>query len=132
MTDLDVTGTARLLGVSERTIRRWLRAGRLAGYRVGGRIRISEQAAREAARPYGSSATGEGARRRADVDPIVAWLTSPERLRERRERAARLMDEIRASSKPPGGPDDTAEAYIRQVRAEQDEKADRILGLGRH
>lgn len=128
MTDYDVGGAARLLGVSERTIRRWLREGRLAGYKVGGRIRISERAAREAARPYGSALpapTGQ----EAAPDPIVAWLTSPERLRERRERAARIMDEIRVSSKPPSGPDDTVEAYIREMRAEQDAKADRILGL---
>ncbi len=132
MTDMDIAETARLLGVSERTVRRWLRQGRLAGYRLGGRIRISEQAAREAARPYGTTAVGEEVRRPTDTGPILAWLTSPERLRERRERAALLMDEIRASSKPPGGPNDTAQAYLRQMRAEQDEKADRILGLGRH
>ncbi len=128
MTELDVTETARLLGVTERTIRRWLRDGRLAGYKVGGRIRISERAAREAARPYGSAALPAPTGQEAAPDPVVAWLTSPERLRERRERAARIMDEIRATSKPPSDPDDTVEAYIREMRAEQDAKADRILG----
>lgn len=139
MTDMDIAETARLLGVSERTIRRWLRQGRLAGYRLGGRIRISEQAAREAARPYGTiGSAGPGPDLPAGasgpepgLDTIVAWLNSPDRLRERRERAARMMDEIRARSKPPTGPNDTAQAYLRQMRAEQDEKADRILGLGR-
>lgn len=37
---------ARLLGVSVSTVRRWLREGRLRGYRIGGRCRISEAVAR--------------------------------------------------------------------------------------
>jgi excisionase family DNA binding protein len=130
---MDVSDVARLLRVSERTVRRWLRDGRLAGYKVGGRVRIPERAVREAATGYGTDAASadEAAGRPAGrpADPVVAWLTSPERLRERRERAARVMDGIRATTKPPGGPDDTVEAYIREMRAEQDAKADRILGL---
>lgn len=140
MTDLDVGATARLLGVSERTIRRWLKEGRLAGLKVGGRIRINERAAREAARPYGELPQGApgpdlragGIAPEPDVDPIVAWLNSPERPRERRERAARIMDEIRARSKPSTGPDDTVEAYLREMRAEQDAKADRLIDSDRH
>ena len=125
MTDHDVHETARLLGVSERTVRRWLRDGRLTGYRVGNRVRIPDRALREAARPYGT-AMDEGLQTLPDgEDPLIAWLTGPERLRERRRRAARLMDEIRARTKPPSGPDDTVEAYIRQDRAERDARWDR-------
>ena len=54
MTDHDIAETARLLGVSERTVRRWLKDGRLRGYRVGRRVRIPDRAVREAAQPYGS------------------------------------------------------------------------------
>src|SRR3989337_1336189 len=74
MTDLDVAEAARALGVTERTIRRWLKDGRLAGFKVGGRIRIPERAVREVASPYGS-AEGEGPAvdvgRDPDVDAVV-------------------------------------------------------------
>lgn len=125
MTDHDIGETARLLGVSERTIRRWLREGRLTGYRVGGRVRVPARALREAARPYSTDMT-EGRRAPSqDADPLIAWLFGAERLRERRARAAALMDEIRTRTKPPSGPDDTTEAYLRQDRAERDAKWDR-------
>jgi excisionase family DNA binding protein len=125
MTEHDVAETARLLGVSERTVRRWLRDGRLTGYRVGGRVRIPDRAVREAARPYGTAADGALKAPPTDADPLIAWLTGPGRLRERRRRAAAIMDEIRARTKPPSGPDDTVEAYIRQDRAERDARWDR-------
>ena len=125
MTEHDVVEAARLLGVSERTVRRWLREGRLTGYRVGGRVRIPDRAVREAARPYGTAMDEGPQAPPKDEDPLIAWLTGPERLRERRRRAARLMDEIRARTQPPSGPDDTVEAYIRQDRAERDAKWDR-------
>lgn len=125
MTDLDVTATAEILGVSERTVRRWLRDGRLEGYKVGGRIRIPERAVREAAAPYDGEAPPAASR----FDALIAFIEDPvrkaEARRRRYERAARLMDEIRARSKPPSGPDDTAEAYIREARGEIDAKWDR-------
>jgi excisionase family DNA binding protein len=128
MTELDVSAAAETLGVSERTVRRWLRDGRLEGYKVGGRIRIPERAVREAATPYGNEAPRE-----ARFDALVAFIEDPVRKaavrRRRYERAARLMDEIRARSKPPSGPDDTAEAYVRQGRDEMDAKWDRLLGV---
>lgn len=129
MTDYDVAETARLLGVSERTIRRWLKEGRLAGYKVGGRVRIPERAALEAVAPYGEPAED------APVDPVVAWLTDPARaaeaLRRRRLAAARRMDEIRATSRPPRDETETAEALVRAVRDEQDERIDRVHGWDR-
>lgn len=131
MTDHDVAGAARVLGVTERTIRRWLREGRLAAYKVGGRVRIPESAVREAAAPYGSGA----ARGSAQNDPLLTYLSDPARREEVRRRriewAVRTMDEIRARSKPPTGPDDTAEALVRQVRDERDARADRIHGFDR-
>ena len=56
MPDLTVAQAAEAAGVSERTMRRWIRDGRLAGcYKVGGRVRIPERAIRDAAEPYGES-----------------------------------------------------------------------------
>ena len=134
MTDYDVGETARLLGVTERTIRRWLKEGRLAGYKVGGRVRIPERAAREAVTPYGEP-VGEGPAPDANLDPVVTWLTDPARaaeaLRRRRLAAARRMDEIRAHSGPPAGPDDTVEAYVRELRDEREERIDRVHGWDR-
>ncbi len=134
MTDLDVAEAARALGVTERTIRRWLKDGRLAGFKVGGRVRIPERAVREAASPYGSAegdgpAVGVG--RDPDVEALVGWLSGPDRIRERRARAARLMDEIRASSGPPFGAADTSEALVRAAREDWDERVDRIVGPDR-
>lgn len=37
---------ARVLGVHVTTVRRWIREGRLPGFRIGGRARASEAAAR--------------------------------------------------------------------------------------
>lgn len=139
MTDYDVGETSRLLGVSERTVRRWLREGRIAGYKVGGRIRIPERAAREAVAPYGEPAgdapvVGAPGSDTAP-DPVVAWLTDPARaaeaLRRRRLAAARRMDEIRAMSRPPRDETETAEALVRAVRDEQDERIDRVHGWNR-
>jgi excisionase family DNA binding protein len=134
MTDLDVAEAARALGVTERTIRRWLKDGRLAGLKVGGRIRIPERAVLEVALPYGS-AEGEGPAvgvgRDPDVDAVVRWLSGPDRLRERRARAARLMDEIRASSRPPSDATDMSEALVRAAREDWDERVDRIVGPDR-
>lgn len=126
MTDLTVAEAARAAGVSERTMRRWIRDGRLAGcYKVGGRVRIPERAIREAAEPYVGSAQAE------TEDTSV--LDSPARARAFQLRQAKIafeeIDRIRARGRPSSGPDDTAEAYIRQGRDEQDEKWDRLLGL---
>jgi excisionase family DNA binding protein len=133
MPDLDVADTARLLGVSQRTVRRWLRDGRLAGYRVGRRIRIPEQSVREAVAPYGSA--GSPADVSGTTDRLLSHLFDRQRLRElrwtRRGAAARLMDEIAARGKPASGPDDTAEALIRAVRDEREQKWDGVRGSDR-
>ena len=110
-------------------MRRWIRDGRLTGcYKVGGRVRIPERAIREVAEPYGEQ---EG---RSPVIDDISVLNSPARRRFFDLRRARLaieeIDRIRARMKPPAGPDDTAVAYIRQGREEQDEKWDRLFGLG--
>jgi excisionase family DNA binding protein len=116
MTDLTVAEAARAAGVSERTMRRWIREGRLAGcYKVGGRVRIPERAIREAAEPYLST---------EDKLPIdeLSILDSPARARHFQLKRARLafeeIDPIVAAMKPPAGPDDTAVAYIREWRDE--------------
>ena len=116
MPDLTVAEAAQAAGVSERTMRRWIRDGRLAGcYKVGGRVRIPARAIREAAEPYGGSA--------AVGDPAV--LDSAARGRAFRPTDAEIrrgrlaferIDRLRARMRPPSGPDDTAVAYIREWR----------------
>jgi excisionase family DNA binding protein len=127
MPDLTVAEAARAAGVSERTMRRWIRDGRLAGcYKVGGRVRIPERAIREAAEPYGgSAAVGDPAvldsatrapafrLRRARIDSSPG----PTDAEIRRARLAfERIDRLRARMRPPSGADDTAVAYIRQWR----------------
>jgi excisionase family DNA binding protein len=112
MPDMTVKDAATAAGVSERTVRRWIRDGRLAGcYKVGGRVRIPERAIHEAAEPYGE---------RTETIDDRSVLDSPARAREFQLRRARLafeeIDPIVAAMKPPAGPDDTAVAYIREWR----------------
>jgi excisionase family DNA binding protein len=129
MTDLDIPETARLLGVSERTIRRWLRAGRLTGYRVGGRIRIARSAVREVRAPYGHEGADAGSEPRAEADEFQRSLGVAEfdaRLFEQRREAAWTMDEIASRSRPPASPEDTAEGLIRAVRDELETRWDRL------
>lgn len=106
MPDLTVAEAAVAAGVSERTMRRWIREGRLTDcYKVGGRVRIPDRAIREAAVPYGTTANDQKVHRSP---------TDAEFLRARR--AFERIDEIRARGRPPSGPDDTAVAYIREWR----------------
>ena len=107
MPDLTVAEAARAAGVSERTMRRWIRDGRLAGcYKVGGRVRIPERAIREAAEPYedGSRPVDHPPRRPTDAEIRRARL------------AFERIDRLRVRMRPPSGPDDTAVAYIREWR----------------
>lgn len=127
MTDMTVAEAAAAAGVSERTMRRWIRDGRLAGcYKVGGRVHVPERAVRDAAEPYGGSPV-------APAIDDVRRLDSPLRATEAQIRRARAafeeIDRIRARGRASTGPDDTAEAYIRQGRDEQDARWDRLPGL---
>lgn len=131
MTDMDVTDAARALRVSERTVRRWLREGRLDGYRVGRRIRIPERAVRETVAPYGRSTPRDRGATPLDIDPITTYLADPERLRARREAAAQVMDTIAGTSGPALTPSDSAEGLVRGVRDDEDRRWDDLLGLDR-
>ena len=126
MTDMDVAEAARIRGVTERTIRRWLRSGRLPGYRVGRRIRIPESAVRETGAPYAVAAPPE-----LSSDPIVRFLGDPARQRARREAAARAMDRFAETLVPRQGQEDTAESIIRAVRDEEEAKWDGSFGADR-
>ena len=115
MPDMTVAQAAEAAGVSERTMRRWIREGRLAGcYKVDGRVRIPERAIHEAAEPYGKAAGSPGNLvddRRIDLSP------APSDAQIRRAIAAfERIDRIRARGRSSSGPDDTAEAYIRRLR----------------
>ena len=114
MPDLTVKEAAAVAGVTERTVRRWIREGRLAGcYKVGGRVRVPKGAIREAAEPYGE-------RQDRPAPDEYEVLDSPARARAFQLKRARLafeeIDPIVASMKPPAGPDDTGAAYIRELR----------------
>lgn len=120
MPDMTVAQAARAAGVSERTMRRWIRDGRLKGcYKVGGRVHIPERAIHEAAEPYGDGATTGVPR---------PWLITDAQIRRARMAFDRI-DRLRARGRPPSGPDDTAEAYVRQGRDEEDARWDRLLGF---
>jgi len=131
MTEMDVTDTARALGVSERTVRRWLAEGRLSGYRVGRRIRIPEHVVREAIAPYGAKSRDHTVRGPLDGDPIARYLADPGRLRARREAAARVIDAIAERSGPAHTSADTAEGLIRGVRNDEEHRWDQELGRDR-
>ena len=96
-------------------MRRWIRDGRLAGcYKVGGRVRIPERAIREAAEPYGEA---EERLRNLEEQGLIDLSPGPSDAQVRRAVAAfERIDRIRAQGRPSTGPDDTAEAYIRDLR----------------
>jgi excisionase family DNA binding protein len=132
------------LGVSLRTVRRWIATGRLDAVRVGRAVRVPRsafmptqpaagsapeagrhQAARESVESYGSgSARGEASRPRGGSpfgslsDPEGPWpFTRAMRLQHQR-RLLEITDRIRAHSRPPSGPDDTADAILNRIRNE--------------
>lgn len=130
MTDMTVAQVAVICGVTERTVRRWLKEGRLAGIRVGGRIHIDPKAVGELAAPYGDAAPEPAPL----VSPLRAYLEDPERLAAvRARRAARvisLIAQVRDMSRdtqPPAGALDP-EGIVRAVRDEQDAEWDEWLG----
>ncbi|MFN8520151.1 MAG: helix-turn-helix domain-containing protein [Chloroflexota bacterium] len=125
MTDMTVTDVARACGVTERTVRRWLREGRLPGLRVGGRVRIPERAVRELSAPYGQAAGAD-----TGAAAGFGWLASlrdPDRLAtldvRRAERAIALMDLVRGMATPVHGGAD-AVGLVREGRHEQDRRWD--------
>ncbi len=126
MTDMTVADVARVCGVTERTVRRWLREGRLPANRVGGRVRISEGAVRELAAPYGATPVAEA----PEAPGGATWLASlqaPDRLAavetRRVERAIALMDMVRNMSVGEGASLE-APGSVREGRDEQDARWD--------
>ena len=113
MPDLTVAEAAHAAGVSERTMRRWIRDGRLTGcYKVGCRIRIPERAIDEVAEPYGERLEMvDEDRARIDV-----WPGPTDAQIRRATLAFERIDRLLPRMRPPSGPDDTAVAYIREWR----------------
>lgn len=103
------------LGVSLRTVRRWVADGRLPAIRVGRSVRIPTDAYRRASL-IGEVAADYAAPGAAGA--AVAWPDTPERLTEQRRRAAALMDRLAAKGRPPSGASDTADAILDVVREE--------------
>lgn len=126
MTWMTVNQVAEASGVSERTVRRWLRDGRLEAERVGGRVRIASRAVREMAVPYGTPALAPVA---DGPDPVPWWeeLRDPDRVASvtalRIARALALMDQVRGMSSP-GDVGSDAVGLVREGRAERDARWD--------
>lgn len=135
MMDMTVQDVARICGVTERTVRRWLREGRLPATRLAGRVWIPRHAVQELAAPYGVPG--------AALDPHAPgphapggddwWeaLRDPARLEavdaRRIERAVALMDQVRAmAGRAEQGAD--AASLVREGRDEQDARWDARLG----
>lgn len=118
---------ARELGVSLRTVRRWIADGRLRATRVGRAVRIPVDAYRQMV-PYGSSPSqgtspeprhiAEVAARYSAAAVGSSWLDTPERLASQRQNAAALMDRLAARGRPGSDPADTADAILDAVREE--------------
>ena len=118
---------ARELGVSLRTVRRWIADGRLPATRVGRAVRIPVDAYRQMV-PYGGSVIEHPSRESRRIAEVAAgyssatvapnWPDTPERLSAQRRNAAALMDRLAARGRPASGPADTADALLDAVREE--------------
>lgn len=108
------------LGVSLRTVRRWVADGRLPAIRVGRSVRIPQDAYSPTPR------IGEVAADYAAPGVAVVWPDTPERLTEQRRRAAVLMDRLATKGRPATGTSDTADAMLDAVREEF--RANRLVG----
>lgn len=126
---MTVADVARVCGVTERTVRRWLREGRLPAHRMGGRVRIPDRAVRELAEPYGPALSLEPTDARG-VPDWVASLDDPARLAgveaRRVDRAIALMDTVRAMALP-SAPSGSPLGLVREGRDEQDVRWDERL-----
>ena len=125
------TEVALELGVSLRTVRRWVADGSLRATRVGRSVRIPVDAYREASLPSSTGAVpgiegrSPASRRVGEVAAdysagrmAATWPDTPERLAEQRRHAAALMDRLAARGRPASGPSDTADAILDAVREE--------------
>lgn len=130
MTDMTVSDVARVCGVTERTVRRWLREGRLPATRLAGRVRIPRHAVQELAAPYGVPGAAQDPHAPGGDDWWDA-LRDPARLEavdaRRVERAIALMDQVRAMAV---GGEQGADvvSLVREGRDEQDARWDARLG----
>ncbi len=126
---LTAAEVARELGVSLRTVRRWVADGRLAATRVGRSVRIRADCYRDVVaespggaspgsdrRPRPSGRLGELAAGYSAGLTAQGWPDSAARLAEQRRNAAALMDRLAAQGRPAAGPSHTADAILDAVR----------------
>jgi excisionase family DNA binding protein len=98
------------LGVSLRTVRRWVANGRLPATRVGRSVRIPVDSYRGVAR------IGEVPTEYLSEGTATAWPDTPDRLAEQRRQAAAVMDRLAAQGRPATGAPDTADAILDAAR----------------
>ena len=128
------TEVALELGVSLRTVRRWVADGRLRATRVGRSVRIPVDAYRVASSPLLLPPSSVGAVPGIEGRPPASWRAAevaadygagrvaptwpdtPERLAEQRRHAAALMDRLAARGRPASGTSDTADAILDAAR----------------
>lgn len=136
---LTAAKAAARLGISLRTVRRRIADGSLPSVRIGRAVRVPVAAldlpvaraaagapAREAVAPYAAEPDEDRAAYVARWN-AAHWPDTFERMLERRRRALDRLDAIRASSKPPSGPDDTVDAILDAVREEFGARFDWII-----
>jgi len=138
---LTAAEAAARLGISLRTVRRRIADGSLATVRIGRAVRIpnaaldlpvaraTATAARETVAPYADDAPDAADDRGAYIARWNAahWPDTWERMLERRRRAFDRLDAIRATTKPPSGPQDTVDAILDAVRDEFGARFDWII-----
>ncbi len=123
MTGMTVSEVATVCGVTERTVRRWLRDGRLSALRVGGRVRIPEHSVRELSMPYGSDHDVRPTdAQHVTVSPAVDTSSAAQARERRIARAERLLAMVRSMAVATGTED--AVALVRAGRDEQDDRWD--------
>lgn len=130
-TMLSAAQVAERLGLSLRTVRRWIADGSLPSVKIGGAVRIPASALEV---PYRTAGDDQGHRVREaaaayerqtgpDEEYVRRWNREHwpdtwERMLERRREAFAELARLARLTTPPSGPHDTVDAMLDEVREE--------------